>query len=71
MPKFSLCHLPGDGTAGAPEDVGAHSEADLPVAGVDVGGLVLGQHGSTVDVSLTVQQGESAPVLHVENGSHL
>ena len=71
MPKFPQSHLPGDGAAGAPEDLCAHTQADLPVAGVDVGGLVAGEHGAAVDVGLAVQQGEPAPVLHVENSSHL
>ena len=65
MPKFSLSHLPGDGAAGAPEDLGAHSEADLPVAGVDVGGLVAGEHGAAVDVCLAVQHREPRPVLYI------
>ena len=71
MPKFPQCHLPGDGAAGAPEDLGAHTQADLPVAGVDVGGLVAGEHGAAVDVGLAVQESEAAPVLHVEDCSHL
>ena len=71
MQKCSPCYLPGDGAAGPPEDLGAHAEADLPVAGVDVGGLVAGEHGAAVDVGLAVQESEAAPVLHVEDCSHL
>ena len=71
MPKFSQSHLPGDGAAGAPEDLGAHSEADLPVAGVDVGGLVAGEHGAAVDVGLAVQHREARPVLYIQNHADL
>ena len=71
MQKCSPCYLPGDGAAGPPEDLGAHAEADLPVARVDVGGLVAGEHGAAVDVGLAVQESEAAPVLHVEDCSHL
>ena len=71
MQKCSPCYLPGDGAACAPEDLGAHSEADLPVAGVDVGGLVAGQHGAAVDVGLAVQHGEPRPVLYIQNHADL
>ena len=63
--------LPGNGATGSPEYLCADPQHDLPVAGVDVGGLVAGQDGATVDVGLAVQQGEPAPVLHVQDGSHL
>ena len=66
-----LVYLPGHCPTGPAEDLGADGQHDLPVAGVDVGGLVAGQHRAAVDVGLAVQQGEPAPVLHVENSSHL
>ena len=71
MQKCSPCYLPGDGAACAPEDLGAHAEADLPVAGVDVGGLVAGQHGAAVDVGLAVQHREPRPVLYIQNHTDL
>ena len=66
-----MSDLPRDRATGPSEYLRPHPEHDLPVAWVDVGSLVAGQDRTTVDVSLAVQQGEPAPVLHVENGSHL
>ena len=66
-----MSDLPGDCATSSSKYLRPHPQHDLPVAGVDVGGLVAGQDGATVDVSLAVQQGEPAPVLHVEDGSHL
>ena len=66
-----MVYLPGHCPTGPAEDLGADGQHDLPVAGVDVGGLVAGEHGAAVDVCLAVQHREARPVLNIQNHADL
>ena len=56
--KRKLHNLPRYGSTRTTKDLCPNTKTDLPVARVDVGGLVLSQHFPTVDVRLTIQHRE-------------
>ena len=64
-------HLPRYCATCTTKDLCSNPKHHLPVARVDVGGLELLQHCPTVDVSLTVQHSVPAPVLNIQDDSHL